>query len=744
MRPSLFKPAAACLLIFALPAAFAATPPPEPATASTIPDVSPWLGAHGRPTAATWAHAVSLPMDVEIQPGRDTRAPVRTTVEIGYTKKALWLRFVARDPDPANIRIKYRDHDNFDNNDDYVGMIFSPFNDSQWGYEFFCNAGGTEMDSYRQQGNEYGSFNAIWTCRAHRTEQGYIVVMEIPFSSIKFPHREGPQTWRMVFFRNWARNVRHQIIQIPFDFNNGCTLCQAQEFRTQTPIHAHGANLQLIPAATLEQTDQRSQPGAPLKNGSPRLRGGLDARWTIRPDLEWSATLNPTFSEVAPDVLQPTFNRRFAINYPENRPFFMQGTWVFNTPSDFVDTRQIADPHWATKLVGQIGNHALGALVANDAVTNIVMPGQQSSALQSFNFSTQDALMRYRYDTSTDASYGVLATGRQGSGYDNGLLAFDGTWRLDASDSVTAQLSRSTTTYPQEVADAFGIAPGTVRGNDWRVKFSRGRRNYNASVQVEHIDNGFRADLGYLPQVGYTLVKPTFEYDWYSDGAWWNNGGFGGWYTWLNASGGGPVLDRKTTVYTFVHGLRQSHFIIYLTHDDQFFAGHVFHLDQYEADASAQPVSWLQGEIDVVGGDGVDYVGARKGKLLSVAPSFTFTPGSHLQAQLVGNFERLDVAGQRLYTADLYDVRLAWYFNARLFARVIAQEQDIRRNTALYAPGTSSRTRSLATQWLVGYVLNPFTAFYAGYSGGYLGTGESGLQTQQRTLFLKVSYDFQT
>ena len=193
-----------------------------------------------------------------------------------------------------------------------------------------------------------------------------------------------------------------------------------------------------------------------------------------------------------------------------------------------------------------------------------------------------------------------------------------------------------------------------------------------------------------------------------------------------------------------MHAVEQSHIILFATHNDLFFSGTTFALNQYELDVSAQPLAWLGGEVDIVGGDGVDYIGVRKGGLLSIAPSFTFTPGSHLQAQLIGNFERLNVAGGRLYTANLYDIRLAWYFNASLFARVIAQEQDIRRNVALYPPGTTSRSRSLATQWLVGYVVNPFTAFYAGYSNGYLGTGNARLQTQQRTFFIKVSYAFQS
>ena len=108
------------------------------------------------------------------------------------------------------------------------------------------------------------------------------------------------------------------------------------------------------------------------------------------------------------------------------------------------------------------------------------------------------------------------------------------------------------------------------------------------------------------------------------------------------------------------------------------------------------------------------------------------TPSGSFQAvvSLAGHDQHFRTQGH----GDVIEARLAY---------VIAQEQDIRRNTTLYPPGTSSRTRNLATQWIVGYVANPFTSFYAGYSNGYLGTGAAPLETQQRTFFLKASYDFQ-
>ncbi|HEX7338519.1 MAG TPA: DUF5916 domain-containing protein [Rhodanobacteraceae bacterium] len=749
-------------LLFAVALAMAATAstgeahgsaPVTTRAPATIPDLAPWAGPDGAPGSAAWRHAARFAVDNEIDPGHNRPAPVATEVLVGYTKKALWLRFVAHDPRPDDLRIKYRQRDEFDNNDDYVGLIFSPFNDTQWGYEFFCSAGGTEMDMFRLNGNEYSSFDAIWYCHARRTRHGYTVTMQIPFRSLTFPHSDRPQAWRMLFFRNWARRVRHQITQIKMDYNSNCFLCQAKVVHTATPIQAHDAGLQIIPAATLERTDVRPAPAAGLRRGHPELSGGLDARWAIRPDLEWSATIHPDFSQVAPDVLQSTVNQRFAIYYPENRPFFRQGTWVFNTPgftidpfgadTRLVDTRQIADPHWASKLVGQVGSHAIGVLVANDAITNILLPGEQTSSLQSFDFPTRDTLLRYRHDFAGHSSVGMLATSRQGRGYRNRVQALDGTWQMDTSDTLTTQVARSDTTYPLAVAQAFGIVPGRVDGNAWALDWQRTRTSYNASLGVARVDAGFRADFGYLPQVGYTEVHPQFEYDWYAHDAWWNNAGLGVNYDWMKAVDGGAVLNRELAVDAFMHAVGQSHVVLWARRQQQYFHGRIFHLRQWEIDSDAQPLSWLGFELDMTGGDGVDYVGVRKGGLLSVSPSFTLTPGRHLKVAFVGNFEHMDIDTGRLYTARLYDLRVAWYFNARMFVRAIGQMQDVRNNVALYPAGTQSRSRTLATQWRFGYQLNPWTSLFAGFANNYLGSDDDGLLQQGRTYFLKVSYAFQ-
>jgi hypothetical protein len=728
----------------------------EAAATPIIPDLSSWLERNGNPGEAAWRHAARFSIAYEVSPGHNTPAPVATQVETGYTKDALWLRFQAHDPHPADIGVRYREHDDTEGfSDDFVGVFLSPFDDSQWAYEFFCTAGGVEWDAFRQQNNEYASWDAVWSCSASRTANGYLVTMKIPFASIKFPHRPAPQQWGLIFYRNWPRNIRHQLSSQRLNFDSNCTLCSMLPVRTATAIKTSPADFQLIPAVTVIRTDSNSDATGGLERGSPTLKASLDARWVLRPDLEWSATVDPNFSQVAPDVLQLSANRQFTLFYQENRPFFEQGTQVFNTPGirystdtfqpsgTLVDTLAITDPRFATKLVGQVSSDEIGALATEDTVTTILLPGSQSSTTQSFDFTTRDELVRYRYDVGPSA-IGMYASDRDGGKYDSGLYAVDGDWQIDPSDTLTALVGSSTTDYPEAVASAFGINPGTAKGDLWTLDYNRSRHNYTFEFNLSHVAQGFRADLGYMPQVGYDQGAILGEYDFYApDQDWWQNFGFGTISNWTRATDSSANLDRKVKFYTVLHANDQTQVYLYTTRDEQYYQGDTFTLDQYELDTTIQPMRWLNAEIDAVAGDGVDYIGVRKAGLFSVTSTLYIQPGTHLKINIVDDYEQLQLSGERLFTANVYDLRVAWYFTSRLFADVIGQGQDVRNNTSLYPSGTPHRIGTLATQGLIGYQINPWTVFYAGSSEGYQENADNQLVPQQRTFFLKASYYFQ-
>ena len=78
------------------------------------------------------------------------------------------------------------------------------------------------------------------------------------------------------------------------------------------------------------------------------------------------ATVNPDFSQVESDEGQVTVNERFALFFPEKRPFFLEGIELFGTPQTLVYTRRIVDPKAGAKFTGKFGQLGVAHLTAVD------------------------------------------------------------------------------------------------------------------------------------------------------------------------------------------------------------------------------------------------------------------------------------------------------------------------------------------------------------------------------------------
>ena len=93
---------------------------------------------------------------------------------------------------------------------------------------------------------------------------------------------------------------------------------------------------------------------------------GGNVRWGITSNLTLNGTINPDFSQVEGDIGQVASDSRFALSFPERRPFFVEGSEQFTTPNNLVYTRRIGEPVGAVKLTGKLGSTAIGLLSAVD------------------------------------------------------------------------------------------------------------------------------------------------------------------------------------------------------------------------------------------------------------------------------------------------------------------------------------------------------------------------------------------
>jgi len=333
-----------------------------------------------------WRGTTEIPLDWEWTPGDNTTPPVRSVCRITYDANSLYIGCRAFDPHPAEIRARYFSRDDIDRLilDDHFNIVVDPFNDQRRSFEFRVNALGGQADALLStaEGFEDWSWDAIWGSAGRIDDLGYTIEIAIPFKSLRFPRAAGVQTWGFILERSYPRSVRHRIQSGPRDRNNTCLLCEANKVTGFSGI-APGRNIEVDPAVTASRTDLRTQlPDGALAQGAVDPAFGVDFRWGISPNLTLNATGNPDFSQVEADVAQLDVNTRFALFFPEKRPFFLEGADLFNTPIQAVFTRTVADPDAGLKLSGKVGSSsasAIGVFAARDATTTLLFPSNRGS-----------------------------------------------------------------------------------------------------------------------------------------------------------------------------------------------------------------------------------------------------------------------------------------------------------------------------------------------------------------------------
>ncbi|OGD21501.1 MAG: hypothetical protein A2W03_12080 [Candidatus Aminicenantes bacterium RBG_16_63_16] len=456
---------------------------------------------------AAWEKATVIKLPFEWTPGDNVPPPVETECLVTFDRDGFYVAFRCFDPEPKKIRAHLMDRDATDTliQDDHVSVIIDAFNDERRGFQFRVNPLGVQADANfsELEGYEDFSWDAIWASAGKITEWGYAVEMAIPFNQLRFPRSLEKQTWGFSAERSWPRSVRHRIISHRQDRDISCILCQFNKLSGLEGL-SPGRNLEFDPTLTSSRTDEMYKsrfPAGGLRSGAVKAEPGLTARWGPTSNLTLNATANPDFSQVEADVAQLDVNTRFALYYPEKRPFFLEGGDFFLTPVEAVFTRTVADPIWGAKLTGKTGRSALGFFAAEDRINNLIFPSNQGSSSTSFDQNVTGGVLRYRHDVGQGSTLGLLYTGRVGMDYANHVAGADGFFRLGKSDNIRFQLLSSETEYPEAVAKSFGQKLGFFGGHAIRADYQHMSRNWWIFGSYLDSGGGFRADYGYVPRV---------------------------------------------------------------------------------------------------------------------------------------------------------------------------------------------------------------------------------------------------
>lgn len=688
-----------------------------------------------------WKNAVAIPLDYEWHPGDNVPATVKTEVLFAFDRQMLYVGFRAHDPKPSAISAHLTDRD-VPFSDDTVGIMIDTFNDQRRAFQFRVNPLGVQMDATNSDvdGSEDWSWNAIWASAGRITAEGYIVEIGIPFTQLRFPRGAAVQTWGFMAMRDYPREDRHRMRTMPTDRGSPCLICQFDKlagFRDLRP----GRNLELDPTITAQQTAERPNfPDGSLESGDAKIDPGLSARWGITPNVTLSAALNPDFSQVEADSAQLAENERFALFFPEKRPFFLEGADFFSTPISAVFTRTVADPAAGVKVTGKEEKNAFGLVLTRDRVNNLIFPAYDGSGLASIDEDVNGVVGRYRRDVGKTSTIGVVYTGRSGGDYSNHVAGFDGLVRFSQADSISFQYLRSTTEYPRSVAANNDQPLGSFSDDGLNFRYSHSTRDWQWSARYEELGPQFRADSGFVTQVGYKTPSA-----WIQRSFW---GKPGQWYTRINVFAGadwtrnsaGNIKESGQDFSVSYLGTRQTFVELALAPNREFFRGTYYNNLRWSFFAESRPSSSFYGYLFTRGGKTIDFSNARQADVFVLEPSVELNLGRHVAANVTHTLQQLDVAGGRLFTANLTQGRLIYHFNLRTFVRAIAQYRNVTRDPSLYTFTINRKSSDLFTQFLFSYKINPQTVFYLGYSDSSFGSDRIDLTRADRTLFLKIGY----
>ncbi|NVJ59626.1 MAG: carbohydrate binding family 9 domain-containing protein [Gammaproteobacteria bacterium] len=717
-------------------------------TTYDMPRVTKAPKIDGHLSEGEWKQAKQVKLHLETYPAENLPAPVETTAYMMEDGEYIYFAFDAKDNEPDNIRAYFRDRDQIFQ-DDFVGVIFDPFNADRRAFEFFVNPLGAQGDLTRDdtRNNEDSSWNTLWESAGQMKPDGYQVEIAVPYRSIRFPSGLAKQQWGIQFLRIYPREARKILSDSPNDRDLSCSICQYHKVEGFQNLTSSD-HFELTPTLTLSQEETRDPITTNDWDSENNSEVGLDARWAISEDWIANATINPDFSQVEADAAQLNVNTTFALFFQEARPFFLEGQDYFQSHNNLVHTRSIAEPDYGSKVTGKTNGTTYAFLGAHDSQTSFILPGAFGSDLAVLDDTESSVFIgRVQNEFGNKSNIGLTLTHRSADDYLNQVAAVDSTYYFNESNYVKAQWMHSTSENPESIVTEFSVDP--VYSDDaLTVNYRHRKRDY--TIYIDYLDFGedFRADLGFISRVNFRKLVVGGEHRWF------NEDKKSPWTRWF-VSGDvdrtedqqGRKLEEEVEAYFGINGPKEFFIRTGLLTREQLYNDVYFSENSFSTWFEFRPYKdlWLGHFLRV--GDQIDFNNTRLGEIKLFEPQIKWQVGQHFTIRYDGLIYDLKVdadddpnqfAGEH-YKANIANLRLTYQFDLRSKLRFTNQYSQVKYES------TNETDKTLGWQLLFSYKVNPQSLFFLGYSSyGFEESPLDEITESQKTLFAKFSYVLQS
>ncbi len=404
----------------------------------------------------------------------------QTTAYLVYDDKFLYVAFYCKDSKPEQIvareTVQDQKYANEANDlspnqtkldsEDSIEFVIDPFeaHRAQDMTRFSLNAIGTR--SARLGGGRGGKveWKGDWEGAVKRLPNGWSAELRIPWAILNYPQSKAPVSMGLNFQRFQLRTHLLSVwsnigVQNFYDLEGRWT-------DVQIPQSEFRSKLSVLPYLL-----------SGIRGRGQSLQTGLDARYTITPELTAVGSVNPDFATVESAIqsVQFTHTEQFL---QERRPFFLEGrdyfapTMRINDIGSFFYPNRIATFDVGEKIYGKLSPaDTLGLLHTTDW-------GHRT-----------DIVARYQHEISPTAQSGLTLLHKSALGdnstvglFDHharwGKTGFETWWALTSGDGAGGSAKAFSVTYEDkllsgaiqyfDLADSFRVADGYFPFNQFK------------------------------------------------------------------------------------------------------------------------------------------------------------------------------------------------------------------------------------------------------------------------------------
>ncbi|MFQ6083095.1 MAG: DUF5916 domain-containing protein [Candidatus Aminicenantia bacterium] len=662
---------------------------------------------------SAWKGALKIENFTQFEPEEGAKPSEKTIVYVGYDKKNFYFAFRCFDSEPEKIRASLSKRDQIFL-DDFVGFIIDTFNAKKRAFQFVTNPYGIQEDSLvtEEPLKEDLSWDTFFISNGKIDKQGYTVEIAVPFKSLRFPSTPS-QKWGLHIFRR-IRRKSERIHWIPLSRDINGYLIQAGTMEIEGEIE-RGKNTEIMPVLTsLKRLNEKFHP-----------EGGINVKYGIASDLTADLTYNPDFSHIETDMPQIDVNLRYALYYPEKRPFFLEAKDIFETPIPIIYTRRIIDPLWGAKLTGKIGKTTIGFISAFDenpteSLWEISNKEEKENEKALFN------IFRLKRDLFPESFIGFTFADKEiGSSLSsfsqyNRVAGIDGQFKFKKYYTFSFQVLGSQSKFGEEETK---IVPAL---SFWLKHYSR-HLYIDGSWRSIHPDfeasSGFierkdvkeiDARIAYLfyPQKKYLIYfRPMIHYRRFYDFS-------------------NTLTDEASIFSAYLRGGKETTLYLQYANSMERYRGINFHKDTFFFHLNSQPFKWLSGKYSFFIGDGIYYDSKSPYLGFRINNSFEFDLRPLTNLKTSYNFSNSkffkEIRGEKVYDVNILRQKITFQISKTLSLRLITDYH--------------SYYKKLFNSLLLSWEYNPGTTFYLGFDDTQRKDEFEVFQRAKRTFFVKFSY----